>query len=297
MPGSVEEIAALFARCGAEGYGVALVGPRFARRSARRRPVLVDLRRLDAVEHIDEVSRVVRAQAGITLAGLERELRARGLTLGPVAARHPALPVGELLQCPDAADRSPRYGRPTDACLGLHAMRADGTVLHWRDAPRKAAGPDWRALVLGARGEGAVLTAVTLRVYGLPEVVREAAYRFASRAAALRACREAVRREVRPATWWCTTTLAARLEGPRTIVAAEEQALRDAARAEGGRPAEPTARPIRPAAHLRWSELLRRGGAVSEMTLDGGCLHGRAAPEAELPGRITHAVDPKGVLC
>jgi FAD/FMN-containing dehydrogenase len=289
-PASTDEVAALLRQAAASRQRVILP----ARRIGRARPrggVVLDLHRLATVVEVNQVARFVRAQAGVTLGDLDADLQAVGLTIGPLAERYPAVLIGVLLQAPEAADRSPRHGRFVDQCLGLEAVLADGTVVVWRDSPRKAAGPDWRALLAGTGATVGVVTAVTLRVHGVPQAIRNRAFAFATRAAALRASREAALRDVRPATWWWSKgTLSARLEGPAAIVDAEERTLDAAARAERGRPADASPRPVGPSRHASWSEMLRRSAAVSEMTLDGGCLYGTGAPAARLPAGIIHAL-------
>lgn len=245
---------------------------------------------------VDEVARLVHAEDGVMIAALERELRTHGLTIGPLADQKPRARLGTLLQEPEPADRSPRYGRLLDACVGLEAVLADGTVVGWRDSPRKAVGPDWRALVLGAGPSVAILTAVTLRVHGIPEAVRTCAFRLADRAAALRVAHEASRRDVRPASWWVSkTTLSAVLEGPAALVGLEHELLGSLVKAVGGRVADPTPRPKGGARHVPWSVLLRGRAAVSEMTLDGGCLHDHKAPPAGWPPRLSRELRKGGL--
>ena len=286
-PGSTAAVAQWLREATRRRVAVALES---RRKTARPRSGVIDLRRLDAIE-VDEVARLVRAQAGVTIAVLERELRTRGLSIGPLANREPRARLGTLLQEPEPADRSPRYGRLVDACVGLEAVLGDGTVVGWRDSPRKAVGPDWRALVLGAGASVAILTTATLRVHGIPEAVRPCAYRLPDRAAALRVAREAARRDVRPASWWVSgRTLSAVLEGPAALVGSEHDLLGGLVKASGGSPADPAPRPTRRARHAPWSALLGGRAAVSEMTLDGGCLHDHPEPRVRWPVRLDRAL-------
>jgi hypothetical protein len=133
-------------------------------------------------------------------------------------------------------------------------------------------------------------------VHGIPETRRVLAFAFSSRRNALCAAREAVRREVRPATWWCNTVLSAEMEGPESIVAAEARALEETARAAKGRAVAPSSRPRGRARHGSWTEILGARGAVSEMTLDGACVHGAQAPVLHLDAGLARRLDPRGVL-
>ncbi len=115
---------------------------------------------------LDEVSLLVEVDASTSVADLERDLRARELTLALDSA--PAdLDLATWL-AEGAHGARDAFLDPADQLLaGITAKLHDGRVLEVRPAPRRAVGPDLVALVVGARGRFAVTTRVWLRVHRL----------------------------------------------------------------------------------------------------------------------------------
>ncbi|MEK6606845.1 MAG: FAD-binding protein, partial [Myxococcota bacterium] len=136
------------------GDGNTARGQAHARSQGRAQPrqagALIPSRRMI---RIDDISRVATASGDVRLCDLEHVLAQLGLTLGLLGACTDT--VGARLAAPSPLDRSPRYGRLVDACIGIEVDGAGGRVLRAQTAPRKAAGPDWRALIFGAGREAA----------------------------------------------------------------------------------------------------------------------------------------------
>ncbi len=150
--------------------------------------------------HFNPVSMTVRARAETGWAELEARLKERGATLGwqpPLSARRT---IGDLLE--HAADglRSPLYGDIRQNCVAVTACLADGTRVSTLDVPRSAAGPDWKHLLYGGRGEPGRMEAVTLRVYPVPQARETIAFRFEGLGAAVEAIPGLLHRGATPAT-------------------------------------------------------------------------------------------------
>ncbi len=116
---------------------------------------------------LDDVSGLVRVDAGLGLDELERFLRPRGWTLTGVGWDAPRLPVGTWLE-------TGGRGLPWPAALALpprairfQAVLADGTEVEDGRAPRSAAGPDVRGLWIGAGGAFGVLLGAELSLHRL----------------------------------------------------------------------------------------------------------------------------------
>ncbi len=121
---------------------------------------------------IDRESLLVEVPASMPLAEIEHELSRAGLTLRIAATREP---VGDWLARGAPGSPSP-FSDPADHLVaGLTATLRGGRPLVLRPSPRRAAGPDLIALVVGASHRFATLERVWLRVHlpGARTVARE----------------------------------------------------------------------------------------------------------------------------
>jgi FAD/FMN-containing dehydrogenase len=230
---------------------------------------------------IDSHSRVVRVQSHVSFGDLSAALAKAGLTLG--ISLSPELLVGDAIRQPRALHRSPKYGRLIDACLAMELRDSRG-LIGSTSAPRRATGPDWRALVVGNPSATISIASVVLRVSACPATRENFAFTFTSRAAALRCARLALRSEVAPATWMVTqNALQGRLEGLPQIVELERKMLIRAAGDCGATAAPFNPTKIAPARFVTWTELLSSPADAAEMAFQGGCLLGEDAAPATLP--------------
>ena len=131
--------------------------------------LVVDLKRMDAILGLDEVSRTVTVQPGIVGQDLEDKLNVRGFTLGHFPTSIARSTLGGLLATRSAGQMSSRYGKSEDMVLGLEAVLADARVLRARSQPASAAGPAVHRLLLGSEGTLGFITEATLRLHPLPE--------------------------------------------------------------------------------------------------------------------------------
>ena len=160
---------------------------------------------------IDERSGIVHVGCDVTLAEVERALEAHGLTLGLRGAPMDA-PVGQWLASGAPGARAHADDPVAQLLSGLDFVRADGTPVSIRPAPRRAVGPDLvDALVAGRAALGAVRGAHLVARRALASEL--VAYRFASRRDAEVACAQARGAGVRPA--WTELEDGARGSAPR----------------------------------------------------------------------------------
>jgi alkyldihydroxyacetonephosphate synthase len=195
LPGSHQEVVDLLARCEQLNYavvpfagGTSVVGGLAPERAGFAGVVALDLKRLDAVLAVDEVSRTATLQAGLRGVDAERQLREKGLTLGHFPQSYEGASIGGYAAARSAGQSSAGYGRFDDMVVGLELATPRGT-LSTGTAPKSAAGPDLRQLVLGSEGALGVITSVTVRVRPLPAERVYEGWRFpdfATGAAALR---------------------------------------------------------------------------------------------------------------
>jgi alkyldihydroxyacetonephosphate synthase len=115
-------------------------------------------------------------------------LRERGCTLGHFPQSYEWATIGGFAAARSSGQASAGYGRFDDMVVGLTVATPRGTLEVGR-APRSAAGPDLRQLMLGSEGAFGVITGVTVRVRPAPETIAYEGWRFPSFAAGTAALR------------------------------------------------------------------------------------------------------------
>ncbi|MCP3819759.1 FAD-binding oxidoreductase [Streptomyces sp. A3M-1-3] len=182
LPGSHEDVLAVLRVCAEHGLSVVPFGggTSVVGGLAPDRPgsfVALDLRRLDALLSLDEVSRTATLQPGLRAPEAEALLAERGFTLGHFPQSYEWATIGGFAAARSSGQASAGYGRFDEMVLGLTVATPEGTLDVGR-APRSAAGPDLRQLVLGSEGAFGVITSVTVRIRPLPESKVYEGWRF-----------------------------------------------------------------------------------------------------------------------
>ena len=154
------------------------------------RPVLsVDLGRLNRLIDIDEQSGLARIQAGTLGPDIERQLGAKGWTMGhfPDSFTHSTL--GGWVATRSSGMQSDKYGDIADITRGFR-VAVPGRMLVIRPLPSTATGPSVREMILGSEGRLGVITEVTVQVHRLPEERLILGYLFPSWEAGLAAMQD-----------------------------------------------------------------------------------------------------------
>ncbi|MEX0893264.1 MAG: FAD-binding oxidoreductase [Gemmatimonadota bacterium] len=198
-PPDAAGVAAVLARCSAEGWAVEPAGA--AGRTAWGRPparvdVLLSTRALAAVEDYVPADLVATAGAGVPLGGLAERLTAARQWLPLDAPGGGASSVGAVFAQGSAGALRATYGAPRDLALGLEVATGDGRLLALGGrVVKNVAGYDLVRLVVGSQGTLGVITRVHLRLRPLPAADGTLDLRAASAGAAVGAAlavREAV---------------------------------------------------------------------------------------------------------
>jgi alkyldihydroxyacetonephosphate synthase len=151
--------------------------------------LVLDMRALDQVIDLDDVSGIVHVQAGVLGTDLEAWLNARGHTLGHFPQSVGLSTVGGWIAARSAGQLSSGYGAVEDFLVALTAALTEGTLATSRLAPRTAAGPQVHTLMLGSEGTLGVVTEAWLRVRHAPATRQMASLAFASFADGLESVR------------------------------------------------------------------------------------------------------------
>jgi alkyldihydroxyacetonephosphate synthase len=148
--------------------GTSVVGGLAPAREGFAAVVALDVRRMDRLLALDDVSRTATFQTGVRGPRAEELLRAFGFTLGHFPQSYEGASIGGYAAARSAGQSSAGYGRFDEMVVGLVLATPSGTI-ELGTAPRSAAGPDLRQLVLGSEGVFGVITSVTVRMRPVPE--------------------------------------------------------------------------------------------------------------------------------
>ena len=184
LPADHDEVLAVLRACAEHGLpvvpfggGTSVVGGLAPGR--QRTFVALDLRRMDGLLALDPVSRTATLQPGLRAPQAEALLAEHGFTLGHFPQSYEWATIGGFAATRSSGQASAGYGRFDEMVLGLILATPEGTIDTGR-APRSAAGPDLRQLVLGSEGAFGVITAVTVRIRPIPQTRVYEGWRFPS---------------------------------------------------------------------------------------------------------------------
>jgi len=159
--------------------------------------VALDVRRLNALVELDHESLLAVLEPGLRGPEAEELLGEGGFTIGHFPQSFEYATIGGFAAARSSGQASAGYGRFDELVLGLRVATPAGTLTLGR-APKSAAGPDLRQLILGSEGAFGVITSVTVQVRRTPEARVYEGWRFESFAAGARALRRLVQEGPRP---------------------------------------------------------------------------------------------------
>ncbi len=174
-PATHDEVLAVLAHCsGADvavvpfGGGTSVVGGLRPETAQFAGVVALDLRRLNGLLQVDDESRLAVLEPGLRGPETEALLEPRGYTIGHFPQSWQYATLGGFAAARSSGQASAGYGRFDDRVLGLRVATPAGALELGR-APKSAAGPDLRQLVLGSEGAFGVITALIVAVDPAPE--------------------------------------------------------------------------------------------------------------------------------
>jgi D-lactate dehydrogenase (cytochrome) len=180
MPRSTDEVSKVLKYCNEEkipvvafGAGSSLEGhvlPLFG-------GISLDLTEMSKIIEIRADDLLVRVEPGVHRMALNEKLASSGLFFSVDPGADATL--GGMASTGAAGTTTVRYGSMRENVLALTAVMADGTIIQTgRETRKLSAGYDLTRLLVGSEGTLAVITELTLRVFGIPEKMAAAIVRF-----------------------------------------------------------------------------------------------------------------------
>lgn len=174
QPGSTAEVSELVKLCRAHQVAIVPQGGNTstcgaATPDASGRQLIVALRRLNAVRHVDTDNNALTVEAGVTLQEAQQAAEGAGRLFPLALASQGSCQIGGNLSTNAGGVAVLRYGTMRELTLGLEAVLPDGRVLSQLQGLRKdTTGLDLKQLFIGAEGQLGLITAATLKLFPLP---------------------------------------------------------------------------------------------------------------------------------
>jgi FAD/FMN-containing dehydrogenase len=171
LPRTVDQVARILSICHRDAVGVVPHGGNTgycggATPDESGSQIVIAMKRLNRVRHIDATNDSMILEAGCTLAeahaAAESQERMFPLTLGSQGSAQ----IGGILSTNAGGTAVLRYGMMRDLVLGLEVVLADGRVMSGLKSLRKDnTGYDVKSLYIGAEGTLGIITAACLKLF------------------------------------------------------------------------------------------------------------------------------------
>ncbi|CAB3251985.1 unnamed protein product [Arctia plantaginis] len=136
------------------------------------RPILVlDTSDMNSILWLDKEQLLARVQAGIVGQDLEREMRARGFTVGHEPDSYEFSTLGGWVATRASGMKKNTYGNIEDLIVQTKVVTPRGVLEKGCRVPRISCGPEWEHIVMGSEGCFGVVTEVVIKIRPLPPVV------------------------------------------------------------------------------------------------------------------------------
>ncbi|CAK1547452.1 unnamed protein product [Leptosia nina] len=165
------------------------------------RPIVaLDTSDMNSILWLDREQLLARVQAGIVGQDLEREMRARGFTVGHEPDSYEFSTLGGWVATRASGMKKNTYGNIEDLIVQTKVVTPKGVIEKSCCVPRMSCGPDWEHIVMGSEGCLGVVTEVTLKIRPLPSIVRYGSLVFPDWESGFHFEREVARQRLQPSS-------------------------------------------------------------------------------------------------
>jgi len=143
---------------------------------AQETSLILDMGTMKEIRSIDKTNLLASFDAGKNGMEAENAVQDKGLTIGHWPQSIAVSSVGGWVATRASGQYSTGYGNIEDIIHSIEVVLPDGSVVELGKAPRAAAGPDLRHLIMGSEGTLGVITGVTFSLRKLPQKTRYTAF-------------------------------------------------------------------------------------------------------------------------
>lgn len=171
LPGTTEEVAAVVRECAAAGVAIVPQGGNTGLcggsvPNGGGREIVVGLRRMNRMRHLDAANMTLTAEAGMTLAAVQQAAAEAGFLFPLSLAAEGSCTLGGNISTNAGGTTVLRYGNTRELTLGLEAVLPDGRVFSALRGLRKDnTGYDLKQLFIGAEGTLGIVTAAVVKLF------------------------------------------------------------------------------------------------------------------------------------
>ncbi len=180
FPHSTDEVAEIVKACATHKVPVIAFGTGTSLEGHVNAPaggISVDLTQMNKVLAVNASDLDCVVQPGVTREDLNTHLRDQGLFFPIDPGANASL--GGMAATRASGTNAVRYGTMKDNILSLEAVMPDGQIIRTgHRAKKSSAGYDLTRLLIGAEGTLGIITEITLRLQGIPEVISSARCSF-----------------------------------------------------------------------------------------------------------------------
>lgn len=151
--------------------------------------IVLDLRGMQAVRHLDEKSLTCTIEAGKSCRDFEADLNAKGLSFTHYPASAEWATIGGSIAARGSGVLSTKYGKIEEHVLSLEWVTPTGEIVQTPNVPRHAVGPELTQLLIGSEGTLGIVTAATVKLHLLPKKRAFRVFSFANLADGIEAGR------------------------------------------------------------------------------------------------------------